>query len=41
MVKIEDKGATKIIYVKGEFNAQMGLKIKEHISKLLEDKNLK
>ena len=41
MIKIEDKGTAKIIYVKGEFYAQMGLKIKENINKLLEDKNIK
>jgi anti-sigma B factor antagonist len=36
MVKVEDRGDMKLIYVKGEFNAQVGLKIKEIIKEYVQ-----
>jgi anti-sigma B factor antagonist len=41
MIKVEDKGTTSVVYIKGEFNAQAGLKIKDSIKECLEKKDIK
>ena len=41
MVKVEDIGEVRVLYAKGEFNAQTGLKIKEIIKECIQNSDVK
>lgn len=41
MIKAEDRGEIRILYVKGEFNAQTGLEIKEIIKGCIQNSEIR